>query len=75
MGEKWIDKSGKKWNVDDMSDSHVRNCFKLLLRRINQRNDHRESVVNSTFMDVMRRETAQLEADYNNCDATVSDIY
>ena len=30
----WTTKEGKKINVDDMSDSHVRNAFKMMLRNI-----------------------------------------
>lgn len=30
----WITKDGTKMNVDDMTDNHVRNAFKLLLRRL-----------------------------------------
>ena len=39
----WETKNGEVLLVDEMSDSHVRNCFKLLLRRI--RNKRREALI------------------------------
>ena len=30
----WTTKDGRVMNVDDMSDTHVRNAFKMLLRNI-----------------------------------------
>lgn len=30
----WVTKDGRKMNVDDMSDQHVRNAFKMVLRNI-----------------------------------------
>jgi hypothetical protein len=30
----WVTKDGKKMNVDDMSDQHVRNAFKMVLKNI-----------------------------------------
>ena len=30
----WTTKDGRKMNVDDMDDNHVRNAFKMLLRKI-----------------------------------------
>lgn len=30
----WKTKDGRKMNVDDMSDQHVRNAFKMVLRNI-----------------------------------------
>ena len=30
----WTTKDGKKMNVDDMDDKHVRNAFKMVLRNI-----------------------------------------
>lgn len=38
--ETWTDINGNVMFVDDMEDSHVRNAFKLLLRRIRKHNDH-----------------------------------
>ena len=32
----WKTKDGRVMNVDDMSDTHVRNAFKMLLRNINR---------------------------------------
>ena len=32
----WKTNDGRVMNVDDMSDTHVRNAFKLLLRKINK---------------------------------------
>jgi len=31
----WTTKDGTKMNVDDMDDNHVRNAFKMLLRKVN----------------------------------------
>jgi len=31
----WTTKDGTKMNVDDMDDNHVRNAFKMVLRKVN----------------------------------------
>lgn len=33
----WTTKDGRKMNVDDMGNNHVRNAFKMVLRNIQQR--------------------------------------
>lgn len=35
----WTTKDGRKLNVDDMDDNHVRNAFKMLLRKLNRLRD------------------------------------
>jgi hypothetical protein len=38
----WQTKDGKMLDVDDMTDSHVRHAFKILLRRIDRINAQEE---------------------------------
>lgn len=35
----WTTKNGVKINVDDMDENHVRNAFKMLLRKIRKHNE------------------------------------
>lgn len=32
----WTTKDGRKMNVDDMDNTHVRNAFKMLIRQVEQ---------------------------------------
>ncbi len=35
----WKTKDGRKINVDDMDDQHVRNAFKMILRKLKSKED------------------------------------
>ena len=35
----WTTKDGKKMNVDDMDANHIKNAFKMLLRKIRKHNE------------------------------------
>ena len=35
----WTTAEGKKIHIDDMTESHAKNCLKLLLRKIEDHND------------------------------------
>jgi hypothetical protein len=47
----WTTKDGRKMNVDDMDDNHVRNSFKLLLRNIATLQKQRDAEKLSKFME------------------------
>jgi hypothetical protein len=42
--EYWTTAEGKRLHVDEMDDKHVRNAFKMLLRRINYHKMKQEAV-------------------------------
>lgn len=59
----WTDCTGKKWDVDKMTDRHIRNAFKYLLRRIEE---HR--VKDDVLMDfILNGDVAQDFNDMNEC--------
>jgi len=39
----WVTKDGRKMNVDDMSDQHVRNAFKMVLKNIEAKKEEIKS--------------------------------
>ena len=41
--EYWTMKSGEKIDVDEMTESHLRNTLKLLIRRSREQNNAKES--------------------------------
>ena len=58
----WTTKDGKKMNVDDMTDSHVRNSFKMVLRNIKKLEQKAKYKKIAEFMEP-RGEIAQLHHD------------
>lgn len=56
----WTTAEGKKLNVDDMDDRHVRNAFKLLLRRIESYNAQIDAI-NKAKRDAERRSKSTFE--------------
>lgn len=60
----WKTKDGRIINVDDMDETHVRNAFKMLLRKLNQKQ------YNNSIEKRFREEEV---AEY--MDATEIDIY
>ncbi len=58
--ETWTDRTGRVWKIGEMSETHVRNTLRMILRK------HRE------LGGVFRVDDW---FDTNQCDATESDIY
>ena len=51
----WTTKDGRKLNVDDMDDNHVRNAFKVLLRKLQNLKNAIDVVVEPYFTDECER--------------------
>jgi len=79
---KWTMKDGQKIDVDDMSDQHVRNALKMVLRKLEKvETELRAKSVRSRAV-TLNGEMAQMFNDanedydmHNDCDASEIDIY
>jgi len=67
----WIDCKGKKWDVDKMTDRHIKNAFKYLLRRIEEKRVKGDILIEY----ILNGDAAQDFNDMQECDANETDLY
>lgn len=56
----WTTKDGRKMNVDDMDDNHVRNAFKMLLRNIAKQEENINNKKKARTQFELKGEMAQM---------------
>ena len=74
----WTTKDGRRLNVDDMDDNHVRNAFKMLLRRLISLKlsiPHNIEDIPQLHGDMANEfNDSFLGDEWDDCDATIVDI-
>ncbi len=67
----WTMKNGQKILIDDMSNDHLRNTLKMIVKSRNIRK-HNMQIYNSFTLESLKKTINDLETE---CDATETDIY
>ena len=67
----WKTKDGRKINVDDMDDQHIRNAFKMILRKLKSKE---EEIKAKTFKVELNGDMAQQFNDQHEYD-DIEDLF
>lgn len=54
----WTTKDGRRMNVDDMDDNHVRNAFKMLIRQVTE---FRKGIAELKAKEIAKKEATKFQ--------------